>query len=89
MRETDEESRIRHFRTGHRYFCQNGRWWFSTREGEEGPYNSREQAEAALARYVESIKLMKKYQAEQAEKISNKPGRKLDTKLWDRQIDAL
>ena len=62
MRENDENSKIRHFRTGHRYFCQNGRWWFSTREGEEGPYNSREQAEAALKRYIESIKLMKKYQ---------------------------
>ena len=89
MRETDENSKIRPFRTGHRYFCQDGKWWFSTREGEEGPYNTREQAEAALARYVEAIKAMRKFQAESAAKYNETPKKKIDTSLWDRQIDAL
>lgn len=55
MREEDEKTNVRHFRMAHRYFCENGQWWFSTREGEEGPYPSREAAEAGMQRYVESI----------------------------------
>jgi uncharacterized protein DUF6316 len=89
MRDSDENPKIRHFRAGHRYFCQDGIWWFSTREGEEGPFKSREEAEAGLARYVESIKFMKKIKAEQAQKQAEVADKKLDKTLWDRQIDAV
>ena len=35
-----------------RLFCSNGQWFFATREGERGPFVSRDDAQAALARFV-------------------------------------
>ena len=89
MRDTDESEKIRHFRTGHRFFNQNGSWWFSTREGEEGPFRSREQAEAGMARYVEAIRAMHAVKQEQAEKHKVDADRRPDPTVWDKQIDSL
>lgn len=51
MRSSDGEDRTR-FRSD-RITCENGRFFFSTREGTlEGPYLSREQAEVAAALYI-------------------------------------
>ena len=35
-----------------RLFVMNGDWYFSTREGDEGPFATRQQAEAALDFFV-------------------------------------
>ncbi len=35
-----------------RLFCSNGQWFFSTREGDQGPFAERDLAEAALRRFV-------------------------------------
>ena len=43
------------YRTGERLFCVDGAWCFLTREGEQGPYGSRERAESELSRYVETM----------------------------------
>ena|SRR6218665_1792481 len=51
MRSSDGEDRTR-FRSD-RIICENGRFFFATREGTlEGPYLSREQAEIAAALYI-------------------------------------
>lgn len=89
MREHDEKSNVSHFRTAHRFFCQDGQWWFSTREGEEGPFNSREHAENARDRYVDSIQMMEKIQREQEDKKAEAAEKRPDPGIWDRQIDAL
>lgn len=90
MREIDDEkSTVRHFRTANRFFCQDGRWWFSTREGEEGPFNSREHAEAGMERYVESIRMMEKIKAEKSAELEALPKQTGDPTIWDRQIDSL
>ena len=53
MRITDTK-RISRFRTS-RYFCASGEWYFSTRENKDfGPFVSREHAEMALSRYLET-----------------------------------
>ena len=53
MRSTDAEPTNR-FRTS-RYFCVSGDWYFSTRENKDfGPFSSREHAEVALSRYLET-----------------------------------
>ena len=75
MREQDEKSNVSHFRTAHRFFCQDGQWWFSTREGEEGPFNSREHAENARDCYVDSIQMMEKIQREQEDVVAASFGR--------------
>ncbi|XOV84616.1 MAG: DUF6316 family protein [bacterium] len=89
MRESDDNEKIRYFRTGNRFFYQNGSWWFSTREGEEGPFRSREQAEAGMARYVEAIRAMHAYKHKQAQKYKTDESRRPDPTVWDKQIDSL
>jgi hypothetical protein len=89
MRDTDENEKIRHFRMGHRFFNENGSWWYTTREGEEGPFKSREQAEAAMERYVASIKSMQEFKRKHAEKHKTDSERVADPTVWDKQIDSL
>jgi hypothetical protein len=46
--EDPRDSNKRYFRSSDRLITQNGAWYFTTREGEQGPYPSREAAEEAL-----------------------------------------
>lgn len=51
MRNTDHEDKLR-FRS-ERIACQNGLFYFTTREGTlEGPYRTHDQAEVAAALYI-------------------------------------
>ena len=53
MRSTDAQT-TSCFRTD-RYFCASGDWFFTTREDRDfGPFVSREHAEMALTRYLET-----------------------------------
>jgi hypothetical protein len=54
MRGEDTEQGT-HFRSGDRVFCQNGKWFFQTREDDHGPFSTREAAEADLQRYVDEM----------------------------------
>ena len=89
MREEDEKTNVRHFRMAHRYFCENGQWWFSTREGEEGPFPSREAAEAGMQRYVDSITAMKEYKKKHDERFGKDSDKTVDRSIWNQQIDIL
>ena len=89
MRECDDQSNLRHFRTAERYFCQNGQWWYSTREGEEGPFPSREAAEFAMQRYVDSVNAMRGYKEKHDAKFAKKADQTVDHSIWNQQIDTL
>lgn len=39
-------------RAGSRFYQEEGRWFYSTREGVHGPFDSREDAEADARRYA-------------------------------------
>ena len=52
MRRTDSEDTKRYFRTQERVFCMNGQWYFTTREGDIGPFRARDAAIREIARYV-------------------------------------
>lgn len=54
MRKQDTDNGT-HFRAGDRVFCQNGKWFFQTREDNHGPYPSRASAEKELTRYTEEM----------------------------------
>jgi hypothetical protein len=41
-----------HFRAGSRFYQENGLWFYSTREGEHGPFSSKEDAEADARLYA-------------------------------------
>lgn len=49
-RRGDKEEKT-YFRSD-RLFCSNGQWFFATREGEQGPFGSRDLARAALERFI-------------------------------------
>jgi len=57
MRRREDNEDKTYFRSD-RLFSMNGQWYFSSREGDCGPFASREVAHAALARFVhEKIEL--------------------------------
>jgi hypothetical protein len=57
MRRREDHEEKTYFRSD-RLFSMNGQWYFSAREGDCGPYASREAARIALARFVnEKIEL--------------------------------
>ena len=52
MRRTDPENTSkRYFRTAERVFSMNGQWYFTAREGDIGPFRTRETALSEVARY--------------------------------------
>ena len=55
MRKTDTEEKT-YFRSGERIFQANGVWWFGTREGDHGPFDSREAAQDALVQFVLDVR---------------------------------
>ena len=51
-RKTDGDSPRLHFQSN-RFVCQNGEWFYMTREGEErGPFESKKEAEGDLILYI-------------------------------------
>jgi len=51
MRQGDSEPR-NYFRSETRLFNLNGSWYFATREGDQGPFASRDRAQAEAQRYA-------------------------------------
>ncbi len=51
MRANDDYQQ-QHPRAPSRFYYVGGEWFYSTREGEHGPYASREEAEADAHRYA-------------------------------------
>ncbi|MEQ8857257.1 MAG: DUF6316 family protein [Pseudomonadales bacterium] len=53
MRKSDPRDLTRSFfRTNDRFFQVNGRWYFSAREGEIGPFRTRDQARREAMAYI-------------------------------------
>lgn len=49
----DDKTRFR----SDRFFCEEGRWFFTTREGTvKGPFDSRDDAERELAMYLRDLR---------------------------------
>ena len=64
MRRTDPENSTRsYFRSKTRLFLMNGRWYFSTREGDNGPFDGREEALREITRYVKGRTDLERFQA--------------------------
>lgn len=59
--DTDQTSR-RFFRTQERVFAMNGQWYFTAREGEVGPFRTRERALEEVARYARERQDLERFQ---------------------------
>ena len=55
MRSSGSAARI-YFRSEDRIICQGNEWYFQSREGDQGPYADREEAELALQYYIEAVR---------------------------------
>lgn len=63
MRRSDPKSTTKSFfRTGDRVFVLNGQWFFATREGEVGPFRSREAALKEVRRFVQERHALERFQ---------------------------
>ncbi len=95
MRKSDEQEDRHYFRMGDRFFRVENQWFYTTREGNEGPFNSREQAENHLKTFVAMQELTDEHGAKvvfakkKAEAEADSEERKLDTTIWDRQADSI
>ena len=52
MRNSDTEDKP-YFRSSERLFRVNSAWYFAAREGDQGPFETEQRAEAELRRYIE------------------------------------
>lgn len=60
-RSDDKEEEKMHFQMD-RFTCQNGEWFYTTREGEErGPFDSKQEAEGDLTAYVSDKKKLESF----------------------------
>jgi hypothetical protein len=63
MRKNDPNDTTRsYFRTQDRVFTLNGQWFFTTREGEVGPFRTREKAIEEVGRFVQERNELMKFQ---------------------------
>lgn len=63
MRSTDADDNKRHFfRSQERLFCFNGQWYFATREGDNGPFPTKDIARAEVARYISERAALRGFQ---------------------------
>ena len=84
-RNTDSDDRIHFFRKGDRISVVNGKWFITTREGEEGPFANREQAEEMLERLIARWKMAARAVNEQAvERCPEKHDAQIE--ISDRQV---
>lgn len=63
MRSTDADQPRHFFRSQERLFCFNGQWYFATREGDCGPFPSKEIARSEVARYISDRAALRGFQA--------------------------
>lgn len=87
MRNSDEQSSVRHFRAENRFFRVENQWFYSTREGQEGPFPSKEAAQRHLRSFLD-LQQLKKDAGEKVEKMREEHV-PVDHSIWDRQIDII
>lgn len=71
MRQDDHESKC-YFRSSDRVFRLNGAWYFTTREGDEGPFPNEQIAHAEVERFITARTELAKFQADRALKQDSK-----------------
>ncbi len=57
MRKSDIEEKA-FFRVRKRLYCENGQWFFQTREAIRGPFKSEHEAEVELRLYIDTMEFV-------------------------------
>ena len=88
MRKTDDnQTSVRYFRAGDRLFRVEDQWFYATREGNEGPFASKELAERHLRSFI-GLQDMKVDNQVKLDKIRDQRV-DADPKVWNNQIDVI
>lgn len=85
MRKSDGQDKRVFFRADDRFFRIDSDWFYTTREGEQGPFASQKEAKRHLDQFV-ALEAMKVNQFEKVEKIRREKV-DADPTVWNRQID--
>jgi hypothetical protein len=84
-RKTDRDpDNIAHFRADSRIFRLNGEWYFSSREGEHGPFESERDAAMELDAYVRLAGIPHEESAFELVEEPDLNLKRADPKVWDR-----
>ena len=87
-RETDADKDATHFRASSRIFrLNNNEWYFSSREGDHGPFDSDQVAQRELETYIKLMATPTKA-AKPAPRKPEESTSDVDKKVWD-QFDRL
>lgn len=62
MRSTDADQSRHYFRSQERLFCFNGQWYFATREGDCGPFASKDIAKSEVVRFLHEREALNGFQ---------------------------
>ena len=84
MRKSDS-SETRHFRSADRVFRVDDAWFVETREGDLGPFPTREEASLRLKRFIGEQESFASAKAK-VEKVRSERTSNVDTGIWDKQI---
>ncbi len=87
MRKDDEKQKV-HFRSRSRIFCMNGQWFFTSREGDKGPYLSEGTAHRELDRYAHEMSHLENLKKSLSPEESTEDFTLLDPKIWNDRPDA-
>lgn len=68
MKRKDDQKDRTFFRSD-RFFFMNGKWYFSSREGDMGPFATRDNAERMLVRFVNEKLELSKFQSSRGEPV--------------------
>ena len=89
IRKTDTEpDNVAHFRAGSRIFRMNNEWYFSSREGEHGPFQTEQGAVMELETYVKLAGVPEAVEDSPFEVDEESARKRADPKIWD-QFDNL
>jgi hypothetical protein len=82
MRCTDpKDSTRRYFRSADRYVCVDGSWYFSTREGDCGPFPTKKVAVREMERYLAECRALTRFQTARERRLALGPRAMLDFAL--------
>ena len=84
-RKNDQDTKKTHFRAQSRVFAlANDAWYFSSREGNYGPFPTEAEAKKKLEVYIKLMDVPE----QQEEELTAAPERRGDSKVWER-FDAV
>ena len=84
MRKSDTDPNKSYFRSSDRIFRVDDTWLVETREGELGPFESRDDATRALRQHIGEQESLDSARKEVEKLRENK--QVVDTSIWDQQI---